>query len=316
MTAKVELHVHLEGTVRAGTLREIARRNGLAAAPDPTGPAFGSLANFFVAWNAVTACLMTADDYRRITVDYAGEAAAHGAVYVEGIFTPDEARADDLAAIFEGYCDGVAEAYERHGLIVRLTPEQYRGSDPAFGERVARMAVRFRDRGVVGFGLAGAEGRYPDEPYLRAMRVAADGGLGLVPHAGEAAGPRSVRSALDLGARRIRHGVRAVEEPALLAELAEAGVVLDVCPTSNVRLGVVPSFAEHPLPALVAAGVRCSISTDDPAFFDTDLTTEYAVAAGLGLTPADAFAAGVDGALCDEATRTRLANLRPATERA
>ena len=166
--------------------------------------------------------------------------------------------------------------------------------------------MRYRDRGVVGFGLSGREGVYPDAPHEPVMRIAADAGLGLVPHAGEAAGPASVRSALRMGAHRIRHGVRAVEDPDLVAELADRQIVLDVCPTSNLRLGVA-SPTDHPLRRLAAAGVACSISTDDPAMFDTDLSTEYALAATLGVSAPAAFRAALAGVLCDATTRTRLA---------
>ncbi len=131
-----------------------------------------------------------------------------------------------------------------------------------------------------------------------------------MPHAGEAAGAESVHGALEaLGADRIRHGIRAVEDPGLVAELAGRGTVLDVCPLSNLRTGVVASLEEHPLPQLVGAGVRCSISTDDPAMFDTDLTRDYEAAASLGLSPRAAYDAGVVGALCDDETRERLRSI-------
>jgi aminodeoxyfutalosine deaminase len=116
-----------------------------------------------------------------------------------------------------------------------------------------------------------------------------------------------VRGALEtLGADRIRHGVRAVEDMGLVSELAGRGTVLDICPISNVRLGIVPSLQDHPLPQLVAAGVRCSISTDDPAIFETDLTRDYEAAASLGLSPQAAYEAGLAGVLCDQETRARL----------
>lgn len=309
---RIELHVHLEGTVTPATVFEIARRNRLtlpAAGPRELARlfAFRDLHHFFDIWNLVTACLRTEDDFRRIVVDYAGEARRHGAVYLEGIFTPDPAVADriGLDRIFDGYCAGAAEAEREHGVIVRLTPEQCRGGDPGFGLAVARAAVRYRDRGVVGFGLSGREGSFPDAPYEPAMRLAADGGLGLVPHAGEGAGPESVRSALRMGAARIRHGVRAVTDPDLVAELADRGIVLDVCPTSNLRLQVC-TLADHPLRTLAAAGVRCSISTDDPALFGTDLSAEHALAAACGVPPGAAYRAARAGALCDAATRERL----------
>jgi aminodeoxyfutalosine deaminase len=120
-------------------------------------------------------------------------------------------------------------------------------------------------------------------------------------------GPKSVRGALDaLRAHRIRHGIRAVEDPGLVREIAGRELVLDVCPISNLRTGAVHSLAEHPLPQLVSAGVKCSISTDDPQMFDTDLTRDYAAATSMGISPRTLYQAGVTGALCDDATRARL----------
>jgi aminodeoxyfutalosine deaminase len=191
---------------------------------------------------------------------------------------------------------------------VRLTPDIPRGFPLDAALETARYATKYADRGVVGLGLGGLEAQHPPEPYAEAFRVAKDAGLGSVPHAGEVAGPASIRGALDaLGADRLRHGIRAVEDADLLAELADRRIVCDVCPVSNVRTRAVPSLAEHPLPRLVAAGVPCSISTDDPAMFGTDLTTDHDAAAELGLTTEAAYAAGVEGALCDDATRARIA---------
>jgi aminodeoxyfutalosine deaminase len=244
-----------------------------------------------------------------MVVDYAAEAASHGCVYLEGIFSPAERvrRGCAWEEIFEGVCAGAQEARELHGVDVRLTPDIPR----AFTQEEARTTVewssRFRERGVVGVGLGGLEAQFPPEPYEDVFRLAKSLGLGSVPHAGEVAGAASVRGALEaLEADRLRHGIRAVEDPGLVAELAGRGTVLDVCPLSNLRTGAVRSLAEHPLPQLVAAGVRCSISTDDPAMFDTDLTRDYEAAVSLGLSPRAAYEAGVAGALCDEPTRERL----------
>jgi aminodeoxyfutalosine deaminase len=223
--------------------------------------------------------------------DYAGEAASHGAVYLEGIFSPAErvVRGVDWDEIFSGYCEGAQEARERHGVEVRLTPDIYRGATAEQAEQVVRYSAKYRERGIVAVGLGGLEAEFPPEPYEPAFTLARSLGLASVPHAGEAAGPSSVRGALDeLGADRIRHGIRSVEDAGLVAELAGRGTVLDVCPLSNLRTGVVGSLEEHPLPQLVAAGVRCSISTDDPAMFDTDLTRDYEAAASLGVSPARA----------------------------
>jgi len=307
---KIELHVHLEGTVRPDTLREIAKRNDYPLPDDLESLyRFRDFRHFIEVWILTTNALRTEQDWRQMVVDYAAEARSHGAVYLEGIFSPAERvrRGCTYEEIFAGVCAGAQEAKELHGVEVRLTPDIPRGFTQEEARATVDWAARFRDHGVVGVGLGGLEAEFPPEPYAEVFAHARSLGLGSVPHAGEVVGPPSVRGALEaLGAVRIRHGIRAVEDPGLVAELAGRGTVLDVCPLSNLRTGVVRSLEQHPLPQLVAAGVRCSISTDDPAMFDTDLTRDYEAAASLGLDPRTAYETGVAGALCDDQTRGRL----------
>jgi len=311
---KIELHVHLEGTVRPAALLRIARRNGVGLPADSVEELtaiyeFRDFPHFLEIWWLTTGALRTERDFRQVVADYAAEAAGYGAVYLEGIFSPSEParRGVSYEEVFAGYCDGAAEAWESHGVQVALTPDIVRGFPLEAAEETVSHSIAFADRGVVGVGLGGAEGEYPPELYERAFARARDAGLGSVPHAGEAEGPASVRGAMDvLGADRIRHGIRAAEDRGLLGELAARGIVLDVCPTSNLRTGVVRSLAEHPLPELLGAGVRCTVNTDDPAMFGTDLESEHAAARRLRASPRDIYEAGMVGALCDEPTRSRL----------
>jgi aminodeoxyfutalosine deaminase len=311
---KIELHVHLEGTVRPRTLLEIARRNdyalpaeteeGLEALYD-----FRDFADFIDVWILTTNALRTEEDFKQVIVDYAQEAVSHGALYVEAIFSPAERvrRGVGWDEIFSGYCDGAAEARETYGVEIRLTPDIVRGFPLDESEQVVRYSAKYRDRGVVGVGLGGLEADYPPEPYEPVFALARELGLASVPHAGEVAGPSSVRGALEeLGADRLRHGIRAAEDPGLLREIADRRVVLDVCPISNLRTRAVRSLEEHPLPKLAAAGALCSISTDDPAMFGTDLSIDCDAAISLGLDPKDFYAAGIEGALCNDELKERL----------
>jgi aminodeoxyfutalosine deaminase len=303
--------------VQPETLLAIAKGNGEALPADTVEGLrelyrFRDFAHFIEIWILTTNCLRSEDDFRRVMVDYAAEAKRHGAVYLEAIFSPIERtwRGVSWDAIFSGYCNGAQEARELHGVEVRLTPDITRSAPLEDALALVRHAARYRDRGIVAVGLGGEEAVYPPEPFAPAFRLARDEGLGSVPHAGEVVGPVSIRGALDtLEPDRLRHGIRAVEDPGLVRELADRGIVLDVTPVSNVRTGVVRSLEEHPLPELVRAGVRCTVSTDDPVMFDTDLTREYEAAEMLGLDPRSLYETALAGALCDEETRARLAEV-------
>ena len=315
---KIELHVHLEATVKPERLLEIARRNGESLPVDTVDGlrelyAFRDFDHFIEVWMLVTGAMRRYDDFRQVVVDYAAEAARHGAVYIEGIFSPIERvwRGADWDEIFSGYCDGAAQAFEETGVHVRLTPDITRSASLEEATTLAQVAGRYRDRGVVGVGLGGEEALYPPSAFSPALRIAADAGLAAVPHAGEVVGPESVWDAIrSLAPARIRHGIRSVEDPALLVEIRDRGIVLDVCPTSNVLLGAVPSLDAHPLRQLVDFGIPCTLNTDDPEMFDTDLTREHEQArARFGIPPRSFFDAGVQGALCEPSVKSSLANL-------
>jgi len=311
---KIELHVHLEATIRPERLLELARRNDVRLPARTVAGLtrfmrFRGFDEFIRVWIKTTRALRHGPDFRQIVVDYAAELAAQGCVYAEPLFSPSEpvARGTSWQEVFEGYCDGADEARALHGVELRFTPDITRDFPPDVGEELAAWAVRFRDRGVAGISLGGSEHLFPPAPFARAFAVAREGGLKAAPHAGETAGPESIRSALDdLHADRLRHGVRAVEDAALLAELAERGVVCDVTPVSNLRTGVVRSLDDHQLPAMLAAGVKCSIGSDDPVLMQTSLAEDSAVAVELGHTPRAMYEHAVAGAFCDEPTRARL----------
>jgi aminodeoxyfutalosine deaminase len=314
--------VHLEATVEPGTLLAMARRNGEPLPADTVEGLrdfcrFTGFPHFVEVWIATTNVMRTCDDFRRVVTDYAERVAAAGCVYVEGIFSPAERvrRGVRRQELFEGYCDGATEAWERHGVQVRLTPDITRDFPLGEAWEVVEWATRYRERGVVGVGLGGSEQRYPPEPFAPVFARVREEGLGSVPHAGETRGPRSVRAALDvLGADRIRHGVRAVEDAGLVRDLAQRGIVLDVTPVSNVRTGVVRSVHEHPLRELAAAGVRCSVSSDDPVLMATSLEENAAAAAALGVPPRRQYFDALAGVLCEPAVRERLRALGEACD--
>ncbi|MFF4035070.1 adenosine deaminase [Streptomyces sviceus] len=286
---KAHLHLHLEGAMRPATFRELRCEDGQQqSAPGR----FTSFEDFTSLYRAAARLVREGPrrNLLRLVREVVEDAAADGAVWVEPHVNPLTYVADPDAALdlLDMVIDEGRSTAARLGIGFGVLMFARRNGDPAHAVETARLAALRADDGVVSFGLAGDEAHCPPGPFAEAFAIAREAGLISAPHAGELAGPASVRSALDvLGARRIAHGVRAVEDPALLARLAAEGVVLDVCPTSNIALGVVESLSVHPLPLLLRAGVRCTLNADDPLLFGAGLLDEYETArAGLALTDA------------------------------
>jgi adenosine deaminase len=284
MVPKAELHVHLEGTAPPHLIRRIAERNGLKV-PDgvfatPDRFAWRDFLDFLQTYDMAASVIRTAADYRDITYEYLSACAAEGAIYVELIASPDHAALVGLSDEdhLAGIAAGIDQAREDHGIEARILLTCIRNFGVEQALRIARHAAERPHPYVVGFQMAGDEAGYPPGPFAAAYAIAADAGLGCSIHAGEWAGAESVRAALELPVTRLGHGVRAIEDPALVAEIAERGIVLECCPTSNVVLGVFDSFETHPLPALREAGVRVTLASDDPPYFGASVGGEYAVA--------------------------------------
>ncbi|MEV4620443.1 adenosine deaminase [Asanoa sp. NPDC049573] len=306
------LHVHLESAVRWATLAEIAAANGIAFPDHLRGGAhrFTSFTDFFDQNHLVREILRTPDDFRRVAVEFCADQVAQGVGYVEVSFTAAAhgERLGDLDMPLSAVLDGLAEGGERHGLAWRVILDTSRRRSVERAWRTLDLA-RKHD-GVVGVGLAGDED-FPAAPFAAVFAEAREAGLHVVHHAGEAAGPASIREALDVGlAERLGHGIRVLDDPDLVAEVRERGIPLEVCPTSNVALGFAPSLAEHPLPRLRAAGLAVTLNTDIPEMIHTTLRDEYAAAAREFAWTADDLAdlarTSIDASFADPATKARL----------
>jgi adenosine deaminase len=282
---KVELHVHLEGSIRPATLLQLAKRNGVRL---PVGDVeglrefyhFRDFAHFITVYETVLGCLRTPDDFRLIACEFGADCARQHIHYAEVTFTIlSNQRHTGLPwrAILEGANAGREQARAEFGVDWRWVVDICRDF-PETQDEVVEVALAARDAGVVALGLGGSEAGFPSELFERSFARAREAGLGRVPHAGETAGPESVWGALRcLHANRLGHGVRGVEDPALVAHLRERQVPLEVCPTSNICLGVYPGYSAHPLRRLWDTGLLVTVNSDDPALFNTDLTREYAV---------------------------------------
>lgn len=265
--------------MRATTVVELAERYGVDL---PEGLRegryeFRDLRHFIDEFVAGIACLRELDDFRRIAYELVEDEATEGVRYAEVMVSlPDHrGRFDDWDAVLEAVLEGLADGERDFGVVSRVIVDVVRGIDLRLSRRAMEVAVRHRDAGVVGIGVGGEE-RFGPEPYEEIFLAGIAGGLHSVPHAGETEGAASIRGAvLQLRAERIGHGIRILEDPELVAEVRERGIALDVCPTSNVMTRSVPSLAEHPLPAMLDAGLVCTLASDDPTMFASPLAGEY-----------------------------------------
>lgn len=285
LVPKAELHVHLEGAIRPETLIELARRNKVALPVTTVEEArqwfvYRDFPHFVQIFFAISGCLKTADDYELIAYEFGAEMARQTVRYAEVTFSASTHQ-HSLHVPFETYFGGLqrgrARAKTDFGVemywvfdIVRDIPEE--ASRTRRAEYTVKVALEAMNEGVIALGLGGGEAGAPPELFARWFELALSEGLHSVPHAGETVGPASVWGALQtLGAERIGHGVRSIEDAALVAYLAEHQIPLEICPQSNICLGVYPSLALHPMLRLYTAGVPFSVNSDDPPLFHTTL---------------------------------------------
>ncbi|MEV7804184.1 adenosine deaminase [Microbispora sp. NPDC088329] len=309
---KAHLHVHLESAVRPDTLAEIATANGRPVPALAANAPFDGFRQFADHNALVRECLLRPEDFHRIAVEFCADEAAQGTRWAEVTFTAAAhgERLGDLEMPLEAVLAGLAEGGAAYGVECRVLLDHSRRRSAERARRTVQLATRYAGDGVIGVGVAGEES-YPLAPFAEVFAAAADAGVHVVHHAGECEGPDSVREAITVGrAERLGHGIRVLEDPDLTAEVRDRGIALEVCPSSNVALGVVNGMAAHPLPRLREAGLIVTLNTDIPSNIGTSLSEEYArVADAFGYD--DAVLAGlarasIDASFAPEETKHAL----------
>jgi adenosine deaminase len=297
---KAELHCHLEGSVPPVLARELAARNGLDLPPGLFGVnghyAWTDFLSFLDSYDRVCGVLRKPRDFGDILYSYLQRTAAEGAVYVEMFCSPERPKALGIpyATWLGALVDAVDRAKRDFGIEARLIAICIRHLGPDRALTLAQQVVAEPHPYVVALVMGGDEGKFSPADFAPAYRLAHENGLGCTIHAGEVQGPQSVWAAIrDLPVTRIGLGVRSSEDPKLLEELVRRGIALEVCPGSNVALGLYPNRDAHPLHRLIEAGVRVTLSSDDPPFFHTTLGAEY-------------DNAGLDAAALRKITRTAI----------
>ncbi|MGB6336505.1 MAG: adenosine deaminase [Thermoanaerobaculia bacterium] len=279
---KVELHVHLEGSIQPGTLLRLAERRRVdLPATDEQGLRewfdFRDFEHFVQIYLTCCQCLRDPEDFQLVARELLAEQSRQNVLCFEAHLTIGTHLANGAngGEVADALGEVIREGEEKYGIKMSLIPDIVRNLGPSRADQTLEWALDHRRRGVVALGLSGFESE-PNEPFAEHFRVAAKEGLGRVAHAGEHAGPESIRSVLEVcGVERVGHGIAAAEDPELMEKLRQENIPLEVCPTSNIRLGAVADLPSHPFDRLLRAGVPVTLNTDDPPFFDTTLTDEY-----------------------------------------
>lgn len=293
---KVDLHRHLEGSVRLATMMEVAKLHSISL---PLRPDLRSLvamqpddalnaSTFLSKFQFLRMFYRSPEVIARITAEAIEDAALDGVQYLDLHFTPVALSRHQgflLSDVMDWVAQAAAAAAARHGIYSRLIASINRHESIQLAEQVARLAAERQHMGIVGLDLAGNEADFPGEPFVGLFREARSAGLRITIHAGEWSGAENVRVALeDFQADRVVHGVRVMEDPAVVALARERGVPFEVCLTSNLQTGVIPALRDHPLMTMLLAGLNVTINTDDPSISQICLSDEYwAVCEGLGL---------------------------------
>ena len=314
---KLELHLHLEGAAPPTFIRGMAaeKKIDLSVIFDDAGAyKYDGFTDFLRVYEAACTVLKTPEDFGRLTTAVLAESAANGVIYTEMFLSPDFCGGGDLGAWREylhAMVEACGKAQTQDGITARGIVTCIRHFGPEKAKPIALCAAETMGDFITGFGMGGDEGIGHQGDFAWAFDAAREAGLRLTTHAGEFGGPASVREAIrDLRVERIGHGVRSIEDLALVDELAEAGVTLEVCPGSNVALGLYPRVADHPIAKLRTRGVNVTVSTDDPPFFHTTMEREYvALADAFGWDDTD-FAGlndtALEAAFCDAETKAAL----------
>lgn len=276
---KAELHLHLEGSIDPETLLELRQRHRRSATLEEINQLYQyqDFIGFLMAFKTITEDLQTADDYELITYRLMEKLKAQNVLHAEVYVSVGVClwRKQDFAAIFEGLERGRQRGERDFGVSLLWIFDAVRQFGPAAAKDVFELAVRYRDRNVVGIGIGGDEVKAPPELFREVYAYAEQNGLRLTCHAGESAGPESIWGALNLHAERIGHGLTAAQDPELVEELAQRQVPIEICLTSNLRTGCCKSFEQHPVRNLFDHGLMLTLNTDDPAMFATSLNREY-----------------------------------------
>ena len=313
---KAEIHVHLEATISPDLCRKFAKRNKVDLSEDlfagQYSYAWDDFYDFINKYDIITSVIHTPEDYQELTYNYLKECAADNVIYVEAMVSSTHAKLKGMTykSFFESVTEAAKKAEEEFGIISRYIMNGIRHLGPDSVYKTAKEVLDNPHPYLVGFGLAGDELHYPPNLFVDTFDMIKKENFPITVHAGEWDGPKNIRQAIKLlHPTRLGHGVRSIEDPELVKEIIDLDIVLETCPTSNIATKIYPSYEEHPVKELFNQGVKITVNSDDPPFFNASIAGEYEVMANLGLTENELKSLtlnAIEHSFCDKKTKDEL----------
>ena len=313
---KSEIHIHLEATITPDLCRKFASQNNISLPNDIFGSKYAyewtDFYDYIKKYDLVTSVIHTPDDYRELTYAYLKECAANNVLYVEAMISSTHAKLKGMTydSFLKGIYEASQEAEKDFGIISRFIMNGIRHLGPDSVQATAEEVLKNPHPCLVGFGLAGDELHFPPTLFTKTFDMLKEAKFPITVHAGEWDGPDNIRNAINLlHPTRLGHGVRSIEDPDLVNEIIEKDIVLETCPTSNIATRIYENYEAHPVKKLFDAGVKITVNSDDPPFFNASIAGEYDVMLNLGLTEEELISLtqnAIEFSFCDKSTKEKL----------
>ena len=313
---KAEIHVHLEATITPQLCKKFAKRNNHEIPDEMFGSEYAyqwdDFYDFIKKYDIVTSVIHTPEDYFELTYEYLKECAANNVLYVEAMISSTHAKAKGMTydSFLEGVYDASKKAEQDFGIISRYIMNGIRHLGPESVQNTAREVLDNPHPYLVGFGLAGDELHFPPNLFVKTFDMLKEEKFPISVHAGEWDGPKNIRNAINLlHPTRLGHGVRSIEDPELVKEIIDKDIILETCPTSNIATKIYENYESHPVKTLFDQGVKVTVNSDDPPFFNATIQGEYEVMEDLGLNKDQLTSLtrnAISSSFCDENNKKKL----------
>ncbi len=313
---KAEIHVHLEATISPDLCRKMAKRNNVDLSEDlfigQYSYAWSDFYDFIKKYDIITSVIHTPQDYEELTYSYLKDCAANGVIYVEAMISSTHAKLKGMTyhSFLEGVAEGAKQAAQDFGIVSKYIMNGIRHLGPKSVYETANEVMNNPHPDLVGFGLAGDELHFPPKLFVQTFNMLKENNFPITVHAGEWDGPKSIRDAIELlHPTRLGHGVRSIEDPNLVKLIRDLDIILETCPTSNIATRIYKNYESHPVKTLFDSGIKITVNSDDPPFFNASVAGEYKVMKNLGLSDDQLISLtrnAVEYAFCDKETKKKL----------